>query len=106
MKKKVSSLGESLTGSSTSVSDKKRKDSSDTKRKGSSDSKRKSSSEAKTRASFGEKAKTKSSFNEAAPEPIASQPLTSQMIYLFVARDSDMIVYESHIEKNVKALKF
>jgi hypothetical protein len=54
MKKKVGSLGESLTGSTTSMSDKKRKSSSDGEKK------RKSSSEAKTRASFGDSSKAKS----------------------------------------------
>jgi hypothetical protein len=28
------------------------------------------------------------------------------MIYLFVARDADMIVYENHIEKKVQQAKF
>jgi hypothetical protein len=28
------------------------------------------------------------------------------MIYLFVARDSDMIVFENHIEKQVQTAKF
>ena len=93
MKKKVSSLGESLTGSTTSVSEKKRKSSSDVK---TSDLKRKSSSEAKTRASFGDSSKAKSISSQS---EITAPKLESEMIYLFVARDSDMIVYETHIEK-------
>lgn len=28
------------------------------------------------------------------------------MIYLFIARDSDMIVFENHLEKSVQSAKF
>ena len=61
--------------------------------------KRKSSSEAKTRASFGDSSKAKSISSQSEIVSSPAPKLESQMIYLFVARDSDMIVYETHIEK-------
>jgi len=38
--------------------------------------------------------------------PASTDSKAQSTIYLFVARDSDMIVYENHIEKKVNQAKF
>ena len=47
---------------------------------------------------------------KAKPAPQASTPAESRnlnpMVYMFVARDSDMIVYENHMEKQVQSAMF
>ena len=65
----------------------------------------------KNRASFGSSKKDKaksegSAAGDDAPERPANLDNFKKLVYLFVARDSDMFVYENHIEPKIVAPKF